>query len=66
VKASDIIKLIRSTDDERSIKLIEDVFNFGYVCGISKGYNNIANLMKKDTLNSDLDEAKRLWLKNFL
>ena len=53
-------------DDEHSIRLIEDVFNFGFVMGIKKGYINISMTLKSEAPISDANEAKQLWLKTFL
>ncbi len=66
MKAQEIIKLIRSSDDEHSTRLIEDIFKFGFVMGMKKGYTNISMTIRNEVPVSDADEAKLIWLKNFL
>ena len=53
-------------DDEHSTRLIEDVFNFGFVMGVKKGYTNITKALRKEPPVSDADKAKQLWIKTFL
>ena len=53
-------------DDEHSIRLIEDVFNFGFIMGVKKGYTNITEAMNKKFPRSDADKASQLWIKTFL
>ncbi len=66
MKAEEMIKLIRSTDDEHSKLILEGLFKFGFVYGLKKGYTNVAMTMKKEVPISDADEATSVWIKNFL
>ncbi len=66
MKADELIKLIRSVDDEHCKILLEGLFKFGFIHGIKKGYENISMSIKKKVPMSDSDEARKIWSKNFL
>jgi len=66
VKADELIKLIRTTDDEHCKILLEGVFKFGFVHGMKKGYENIAMTMRKEVPISDSDYSHLVWSRNFL
>ena len=66
MKALEIIKCIRETDDEHSVKTLEGVFKFGFIFGIKKGYTNIIHAIRHEVPPSDVDESNKLWSKIFI
>ena len=65
MKALDIIKCIRETDDTMSTKLLEDLFMYAYIKGVNRGYDTALKLIKNEAIFSDIEEARRLFIKKY-
>ncbi len=66
MKAIEIIKTLKSVDDEHATRLLEDIFMSGFMNGVNKGYDNMYRLIRKDGLSSDVEEAKRIFVRKYL
>lgn len=66
MKAQEILKVIKSIEEERALKLLEDIFMSGYIKGIAKGYDNIHRIKQKFPLVSDSSSAIKAFEEKYL
>lgn len=66
MNAQGIIKCIRETDDITAVKLLEDIFMYGFFKGINRGYDTSIKLMKDEVIiNSDIGEARKIFIHKY-
>ena len=67
MKTWEILRIIRSIDDERATKLLENLFMSGFISGVSRGYDNVHRLIATDIpVADDLIAGKAVFIKKHL
>lgn len=66
MKAWDIIRIVGELENEKAIRLLEDMFIYAYIKGINRGYDNALKLHKQDVVDSDIAAAKLAFKEKYL
>ena len=66
MKALEIIKCIKEIQDDQAVKLLEDIFMFGYIKGVNQGYSNAIKLYQDKPTFPDKEEGRVVFVTRYL
>ncbi len=65
MNALEIIKCIKEIQDDQAVKLLEDIFMYGYMKGINQGYSNAIKICQNQITFPDKEEGRIEYIRRY-